>query len=188
LQWRWGAPFDAEGLVSLFKSRDYFVHDLEQFFAHSIPEVGRNPNAYYWHGNQPDIYAAYLFNAAGRPDLTQKWVRWILDVKYGNGENGLDGNDDGGTLSAWYVLSSLGLFPTAGSDRYELAAPLWTRAEIQMGTRRLVILAENAGHKNDYVKRVSLNGKLLDRWWIKHAEIAAGGLLRFEMSPEPATP
>lgn len=188
LQWRWGAPFDAEGLVSLFKSRDYFVHDLEQFFAHSIPEVGRNPNAYYWHGNQPDIYAAYLFNAAGRPDLTQKWVRWILDVKYGNGENGLDGNDDGGTLSAWYVLSSLGLFPRAGSDRYELAAPLWTRAEIQMGTRRLVILAENAGHKNVYVKRVSLNGKLLDRWWIKHAEIAAGGLLRFEMSPEPATP
>ncbi len=185
LQWRWGAPHDAEGLVSLFKSRDYFVHELEDFFAHSVPAVGRNPNAYYWHGNQPDLYAAYLFNAAGRPDLSQKWVRWILDVKYGDGENGLDGNDDGGTISAWYVLSSLGLFPTAGSDVYQLASPIWKRAEIQMGKARLVVTADNAGPRNVYVKKVWLNDKPLDRRWLKHAEIAAGGSLRFEMSAEP---
>jgi predicted alpha-1,2-mannosidase len=185
LQWRWGAPFDAEGLVSLFKSREYFVHELEEFFSHSVPSVGKNPNAYYWHGNQPDIYAAYLFNAAQRPDLTQKWVRWILDVKYGDGENGLDGNDDGGTLSAWYVLSSLGLFPTAGSDRYQLASPLWKRAEIQMGSRRLVVTADQASPKNLYVQKVWLNEKPLDRRWLKHGEIAAGGRIRFEMGPNP---
>jgi predicted alpha-1,2-mannosidase len=184
LQWRWGAPFDADGLVSLFRSREYFVHELEDFFSHSVPEVGKNPNAYYWHGNQPDIYAAYLFNAAGRPDLTQKWVRWILDVKYGDGENGVDGNDDGGTLSAWYVLSSLGLFPTAGSDKYQLASPIWNRAEIQMGVRHpLVITAENASPKNVYVQKVWLNDKPLDRRWLKHGEIAGGGVLRFEMGP-----
>ena len=153
LQWRWGAGFDADGLVGLFKSRDFFVHELDGFFAHSVPTVGQNPNAYYWHGNQPDIYSAYLFNAAGRPDLTEKWVRWILDVKYGDGENGLDGNDDGGTLSAWYVLSSLGLFPTAGSDHYQLASPIWKRAEIRMGNSTLVITAENAGAKNVYVRK-----------------------------------
>jgi predicted alpha-1,2-mannosidase len=183
LQWRWGAPFDADGLINLFQSRDYFVNELNDFFEHSVPEVGHNPNAYYWHGNQPDIYAAYLFNAAGRPDLTQKWVRWILDVKYGDGENGLDGNDDGGTLSAWYVLSSLGLFPTAGSDVYQLASPIWKRAEIQMGKHRLTIVAENAGPKNVYVQKVWLNDKLFDRRWLKHAEIANGGTLRFEMGP-----
>ncbi len=116
LQWRWAVTFDAAGLISLFKSREYFIEELEEFFSKSEPEVGVRPNSYYWHGNQPDIYAAYLFNAADRPDLTQKWVRWILDKKYGDAENGLDGNDDGGTLSAWYVLSSLGLYPTAGSD------------------------------------------------------------------------
>lgn len=186
LQWRWGAGFDAGGLVSLFKSREYFVQELEQFFARSVPSVGKNPNAYYWHGNQPDIYAAYLFNAAHRPDLTQKWVRWILDVKYGDGENGLDGNDDGGTLSAWYVLSSLGIFPTAGSDRYELASPLWKRAEIRMGSRRLVITADQDSAKNLYVMKAWLNGKPLDRRWLKHGEIAAGGLIRYEMGPEPA--
>jgi predicted alpha-1,2-mannosidase len=188
LQWRWGVPHDAEGLISLFKSRDYFVHELEEFFAHSVPHVGKDPNAYYWHGNQPDIYAAYLFNAAGRPDLTQKWVRWILDVKYGDGEDGLDGNDDGGTLSAWYVLSSLGLFPTAGSDLYQLASPLWTRADVQMGARRLALTADQTSAKNQYVQKAWLNDKPLERRWLKHGEIAGGGELRFEMGPEPAKP
>jgi len=61
---------------------------------------------------------------AVRPDA--EVGRWILETKYGDREDGLDGNDDGGTLSAWYVLSSLGLFPTAGTDRYELAGPLWS--------------------------------------------------------------
>ena len=124
-QWRWGVASDAAESVSLFKSREFFVQELDRFFAGSPAGVGLNPNAYYWHGNQPDLFAAYLFNHANRPDLTQKWVRWILETKYGDRENGLDGNDDGGTLSAWYVLSSLGLFPTAGTDRYEISGPLW---------------------------------------------------------------
>ena len=69
-QWRWGVASDAEELVSLFKSREFFVQELEQFFARSPAGVGLIPNAYYWQGNQPDLYAAYLFNHAGpsRPD------------------------------------------------------------------------------------------------------------------------
>ncbi|MBI2827536.1 MAG: glycoside hydrolase family 92 protein [Planctomycetia bacterium] len=186
LQWRWAVSFDAAGLISLFKSREYFVEELDEFFAKSEPGVGLRPNAYYWHGNQPDIYAAYLFNAAGRPDLTQKWVRWILDKKYGDKENGLDGNDDGGTLSAWYVLSSLGLYPTAGSDRYQLASPLWQRAEIMLGGHRLTVVADNYAPAHPYVQKVRLNDRVLDRTWVKHGEIAQGGALRFEMGSEPA--
>jgi predicted alpha-1,2-mannosidase len=185
-QWRWGVPSDADHVVSLFKSREYFVEELDQFFARSPAAVGVNPNAYYWQGNQPDIYAAYLFNHAGRPDLTQKWVRWILETKYGDRDNGLDGNDDGGTLSAWYVLSSLGLFPTAGTDRYEIGSPIWDRAEIQMQDKRLTIIAENNSSKHPYVQNIWLNDVLLERTRIQHNEIAAGGTLRFEMGPEPA--
>ena len=185
-QWRWGVPSDAEEVIKLFKSRDYFVEELDQFFARSPAAVSVNPNAYYWHGNQPDIYAAYLFNSARRPDLTQKWVRWILETKYGVEENGLDGNDDGGTLSAWYVLSSLGIFPTAGTDRYEIGSPLWSRAELQLGDKRLTIIADNAARNHPYVQKVWLNDRLLDRHWIRHDEIAAGGTLRFEMGAEPA--
>jgi predicted alpha-1,2-mannosidase len=186
-QWRWGVPSDGAELVSLFNSREFFVQELEQFFARSPAGVGLTPNAYYWQGNQPDLYAAYLFNYANRPDLTQKWVRWILETKYGERENGVDGNDDGGTLSAWYVLSSLGLFPTAGTDRYEITSPLWERAEIQMQDKRLTILAGNVAPDHPYIQRVWLNDKLLDRHWIQHKEIAEGGTLRFEMGPGPVS-
>jgi predicted alpha-1,2-mannosidase len=186
LQWRWAVPFDAQGLVSLFRGPAYFVEELEQFFAKSAPAVGALPNAYYWHGNQPDLYAAFLFNAAGRPELTQKWVRWILETKYGDRENGLDGNDDGGCLSAWYVFASIGLFPTAGTDRYELASPLWQRAEINVGSRRLSVVADNFARDHLYVQKILLNGTPLDRRWLRHDEIARGGVLRFEMGPKPA--
>jgi predicted alpha-1,2-mannosidase len=183
--WRWGVPSDAAELISLFKSREYFVEELEKFFARSIPNVGVNPNAYYWQGNQPDIYAAYLFNEAGRPDLTQKWVRWILETKYGDRENGLDGNDDGGTISAWYVWSSLGLYPTAGTDQYEIGSPIWNRAEIQIDGNKLLIVADNTAADRPYVKKVWLNDKPVDRHYLRHDEIANGGTLRLEMSSEP---
>ena len=180
-QWRWGVPSDATELVSLFKSREYFVDQLNQFFAKSPAGVGLNPNAFYWHGNQPDIYAAYLFNSAGRPDLTQKWVRWVLNTKYGDRENGVDGNDDGGTLSAWYVLSSLGIFPTAGTDRYEIGSPLWDRVEIKLRDKPLVIICENGAADHPCIRKVWLNDKQVDRHWLQHAEIVDGGMLRFEM-------
>ncbi len=186
LQWRWAVSHDAAGLVSLFPSREKFVEELEAFFAGSIPRVGALPNGYYWQGNQPDIHAVYLFNAAGRPDLTQKWVRWILKNKHGDGPDGLDGNDDGGTLSAWYVFSSLGFYPVVGTDRYELGGPLWQRAVLQTGgDQPLEIIARNYAPERFYVQRVELNGKPLDRWWIAHREIKEGGRLEFVMSDTP---
>ena len=188
LQWRWGAPFDAEGLVSLFKSREYFVQELNGFFAKSNPARATwNPGPYYWHGNEPDIHAAYLFNDAGRPDLTQKWVRWILDHKYSNDYDGLDGNDDAGTLSAWYVFSALGLYPVAGSDKYQLGAPLFEKAEMKLNGKRLVVVAENYALDHFYVRKVLLNDAPLGRRWIRHSEIERGGVLRFVMDREPAT-
>ena len=140
-----------------------------------------NPGPYYWHGNEPDIHAAYLFNAAGRPDLTQKWVRWILDTRYSDDYVGLDGNDDGGTLSAWYVFSALGFYPIAGTPRYELGAPLFERADVDMGGPILTIIAENYAPENIYVESVTLNDGPLERTWFTHDEIAQGGTLRFRM-------
>ena len=183
LQWRWAVFFDPEGLISLFKDREYFVNELNDFFALSNPARGNwSPGSYYWHGNEPDLHAAYLFNTAGRPDLTQKWVRWILDNKYGAGYDGIDGDDDAGTLSSWYIFSSLGFYPVAGSDLYQIGAPLFEKAEMKIGDKLLTILADNYSSENKYVRKVWLNGNLLDRFWFKHAEIAQGGVLRFEMS------
>jgi predicted alpha-1,2-mannosidase len=186
LQWRWGAPYDAPGLIALFKSREYFVDELNNFFARSDPTLGAwSPGPYYWHGNQPDIHAAWLFNEAGRPDLTQKWVRWILGNKYDNTYVGLDGNDDGGTLSAWYLFGALGFYPVAGSDKYELAGPLFERAELKLKDKPLVIVAENYAPDRYYVRKVWLNDQPLDRAWITHAELSQGGTLRFSMAGQP---
>jgi len=187
LQWRWAVPFDAQGLISLFDSREFFVSELNDFFAKADPEMGKwNPGPYYWHGNEPDIYAAYLFNEAGRPDLTQKWVRWILDNKYDTSYKGLDGNDDGATLSAWYIFSSLGFYPMAGSDLYQLGAPLFREAEVKVGENILRIETENYAPENRYVKKIWLNDTILHRSWIRHSEIANGGVLRFEMEAASA--
>ncbi len=185
-QWRWAVPYDAEGLISLFSSREYFVSELETYFAKSKPRVGNwNPGPYYWHGNEPYIHAAYLFNAAGRPDLTQKWVRWALDKRYNDDYVGLDGNDDGGTLSSWYVLSALGFYPIAGTTRYELGSPLFAKAEVNMGEKVLTVVAENNSTDNIYVQKAWLNDAPLDRTWFTHDEIAQGGTLRFEMGAMP---
>jgi len=183
LQWRWALFFDPEGLISLFRDKEYFVNELNDFFALSDSSRGNwTPGSYYWHGNEPDLHAAYLFNSAGRPDLTQKWVRWILDNKYGAGYDGIDGDDDAGTLSAWYVFSALGFYPVAGSDVYQIGAPLFQKAELKIGDNFLTIVADNYAPENKYVHKVWLNNVLLDRYWFKHAEIAQGGTLRFEMS------
>jgi predicted alpha-1,2-mannosidase len=188
LQWRWAVFFDAPGLVSLFKDTTYFVNELNQFFEKADPERGTwNPGSYYWHGNEPDIHAAYLFNFAGRPDLTQKWVRWVLDNKFGSGYDGLDGDDDAGTLSAWYIFSSLGFYPVAGSDVYQIGAPLFERATIKLGENELKIEAKNFAPENKFVQKVWLNGVLLDRWWLKHDEIMNGGTILFEMVKNPVS-
>ncbi len=186
LQWRWAIPFDPERFIALFKSREFFISELNDFFALSDSTMGAwNPGSYYWHGNEPDIYAAYLFNNAGRPDLTQKWVRWIIDHKYGTGYDGLDGNDDSGTLSAWYIFSALGFYPVAGNDIYQLGAPLFKSAYITIREKQLKIIADNYSPEHIYVQKIWLNDTLLDRTWLAHAEIAGGGLLRFEMGDQP---
>tara|TARA_R110000868_G_scaffold78284_3_gene223594 strand:- start:49706 stop:52063 length:2358 start_codon:yes stop_codon:yes gene_type:complete len=186
LQWRWAVPFDTDGLVSLFKDKDYFISELNDFFAKANPKKATwSPGSYYWHGNEPDIHAAYLFNAVGRPDLTQKWVRWILDNKYDNTYVGIDGNDDAGTLSAWYIFSSLGFYPIAGTDIYQLGAPLFESAVLKMGENLLTINTENYDPKHMYVKQVLLNNIPVERTWINHKEIANGGNLTFIMAEQP---
>ena len=113
-------------------------------------------------------------------------IRWILDNKYDTTYKGLDGNDDGATLSGWYIFSSLGFYPIAGSDVYQIGAPLFREAEVKIGENSLLIEAENYAPENRYVQKIWLNDTVLDRSWIRHSEIANGGVLRFEMAAAPA--
>lgn len=134
------------------------------------------PRKYYWHGNEPDLNAAYLFLQLGRPELTYEWARWIVDTMYSDQPDGVAGNDDGGTLGAWYVLSALGLYPVAGSDRWLVAAPLFPMAQVTVGGHELVIDTEGRGR---YVDHVELDGVRLDVLELTHAQLAGASSLRF---------
>ncbi|MCE1199788.1 MAG: GH92 family glycosyl hydrolase [Marinilabiliales bacterium] len=187
LQWRFAVPFDPEGLINLFGGNEPFVAELNDFFEKSDPSMSSwNPGSYYWHGNEPDIHAAYLFNEAGRPDLTQKWSSWILDHKYAVCADGIDGNDDGATLSSWYIFASMGFYPIAGTEWYELGAPAFNRALLKVGQgKTLVIETENFSGENRYVSEVWLNGQRIFGNKLHHRQIANGGNLKFVMSHLP---
>lgn len=187
-QWRWTAVHDTQGLINLFSSREYFVKELNTFMKDSSKtRAALNPGGGYWQGNQHDMHAIYLFNDAGRPELTQKWARWALAERHSTDVNGLDGNDDGGTLSAWYVLSAMGLYPVAGTDRYWIGSPNLDKAVINLGTgKTLSVIAENQSAENIYVQGVTLNGVRLQAPSITHAQIANGGTMVFTMGPSRA--
>ena len=108
---------------------------------------------------------------------------------YQDRPDGLAGNDDAGQMSAWYVLSALGFYPvTPGIAAYEIGTPLLPSATLHLdGGKTFHIRAENVSGANRYIQSATLNGKPLERFWIRHAEIAAGGELVFRMGPQPNT-
>ena len=188
--YRWSVPQDPQGLIGLFGSREYFVEELDKFMGSASKTMAAmDPGPGYWHGNEHNLHALYLFNEAGRPDLTQKWARWALTERYGTGPDGLDGNDDAGTLSAWYVLSALGIYPVAGTDRYWIGAPIVSSAVLDLGNgKTLTVTANNQSSKNMYVQSVMLNGVRLSGPSVLHRELTANAQneLVFAMGPAPA--
>ncbi len=180
------ALHDPEGMIELAGGPEAFAARLEELFSQAESDLAARPAAdmiasslprpFYWHGNEPDIHAAYLFALAGRRDLTARWVDWIRASLYSDGADGLAGNDDGGTLSSWYVWSALGLYPVAGTDRYLLGAPLFTRARLRLPGGTLTIEAGGG----DGEGRVLLDGEPVEGGALRHADLAGGRTLSFE--------
>ncbi|KAF1722825.1 GH92 family glycosyl hydrolase [Pseudoxanthomonas wuyuanensis] len=193
----WQATFlnqhDLYGYMDLFGGRDGFVDKLDELFsASSELPAGAPPDidgmvGQYAHGNEPSHHVAYLYAYAGQPWKTQAMVRRLLREQYRDARDGLSGNEDCGQMSAWYVLSALGFYPVDPvSGNYVLGSPLFPRAELDVGGGRVLrIVARRTSAKNVYVQRVRWNGQPYTRSWIRHADLAAGGTLEFEMGPKP---
>ncbi len=180
-QWLWAPWHDVQGMIELMGGKAGFARRLDEFFHKSAARPDTIlPDTFYWHGNEPDIHAAYLFNFAQRPELTRKWVQWIMREKYDDTPAGLDGNDDCGTLSAWYVFSALGFYPVAGSDTYLLGSPLFGKATLHLQEGDLVIRKQGEPDKGAYFSEVLLNNKRLYEPWFKHQDIAGGGEIVFK--------
>jgi putative alpha-1,2-mannosidase len=139
-------------------------------------------------GNEPDIFAVWLFNWAHRPDLAQKYTRQLLTIRYTpTREIGLPGNDDYGTISAWASWAALGLYPQAGNSTYALGSPVFPQVVVRRGAELggdLTIRAVNASDTNIYVQSVSLNGVQLASPFVRHEQLK--GTLEFSMGAQPA--
>lgn len=185
----WFVPHDIDGKKALMGGQKKFDAELEEFFA-NVPEDFLW-NDYYNHPNEPNHHVPFLFNYSSCPWLTQKWTRKICDKAYGDDVLGLCGNEDVGQMSAWYVLAAMGIHPVCpGNPRYEITSPVFESVEINLDThfysgKNFKIIAHNNSPQNIYIQSVSLNGKKLNRLWITHNEIVKGGVLEFDMGPEP---
>jgi predicted alpha-1,2-mannosidase len=192
-QYSFFVPHDVSRLIALYGGRKNFAKKLDELFTAESKLAGREqPDitgliGQYAHGNEPSHHIAYLYNYAAEPWKTQRYVRKILDEFYKPTPDGLIGNEDCGQMSAWYVLSASGFYPVApGSEFYDFGTPLFREIKYNLENgKTFVVRAPNVSDKNIYVKSVRLNGKPYYHTAISHRDIAAGGVLEFEMSPVP---
>lgn len=192
-------PQDVPALAEVI-GKDRFVDRLNWGFEESYKTRFNGLNDQYWNypvmqGNQQSMHFAFLFNWVGRPWLTQKWSRAILDRYYGYGiANAYLGDEDQGQMSAWFMMVSMGLFQTDGGCRhepiYEIGSPLYERIEIDLGQQygrgqSFVIEAPKVSRVNKYVQSAELNGRMLTSFKFPVSELLKGGRLVLEMGPEP---
>ncbi|MFN8208014.1 MAG: glycoside hydrolase family 92 protein [Bacteroidales bacterium] len=189
-------PQDPDGLIQKMGGEKAFVSRLDSLFSMHLPDqffaetediTREGIIGGYVHGNEPAHHVAYLYNWTSEPWKTQAQVRRILNMQYKPAPDGLGGNDDCGQMSAWYIFSALGFYPVApGSDQYALGSPLVNHATIRLENGKIfTVEVIGQGDKNIYVQKVLLNGKLLTRLFISHADITNGSTLTFFMGPKP---
>jgi len=193
-QHSWFVPHNVDNFISLHGGNDIFTKRLEQLFTESSEITGNNVSAdisgligQYAHGNEPSHHIAYMFNHAKQPWRTQYWVRHILDTQYNTTANGLSGNEDCGQMSAWYVFSSMGLYPmNPASGEYEIGSPIFEKSTLNLPNgKTFVIEAENVSKQNFYIQSATLNGKPFNKTAISHKEMQNGGILHFVMGAQP---
>ncbi len=193
-QYSWYVPQDAAALVKAMGGDQAFVTRLDSVFdakvdparfAHVEDITGLI--GWYAHGNEPSHHLAYLYDYAGAPWQTQKRLKQIMDSQYATRPDGLAGNDDLGQMSAWYIFSALGFYPvTPASDEYAIGRPFVKRATLHLSNgKAFVVSAAPLDDAHPYVGSVTLNGKPLERVFLRHGEILAGGELHFTMQAEP---
>ncbi|ADV82120.1 GH92 family glycosyl hydrolase [Terriglobus saanensis] len=188
-----GVQHDVKGYIDLFGGREAYLKKLDDLFAQEPGVSNENVSdmtgfiGQYVHGNEPSHHILFLYVYAGQPWKTQQRVKEVLDTLYHNDLDGLSGNEDCGQMSAWYVMAALGLYAVDPvSATYVLTAPRFNRASVRVGGgRELVIEAKRTSIDDAFIQSVTLNGKPLDRLWVKHTEIANGAHLVFTLGAAP---
>ena len=195
--YRWDVQHDIPGLIALMGGPDAFVKKLDETFATplgrskfeffaKLPDHTGNVGQFSM-ANEPSLHIPYLYNYAGAPWKTQKRIRQLLDTWFRNDLMGVPGDEDGGGMTSFVVWSSLGLYPvTPGKAEYAIGSPVFSEAKMRLANGKTFdIIANGASRDNKYIQSATLNGKPLDKPFIDHETLMAGGKLVLEMGAEP---
>ena len=194
-QHSWFVPHDVAGLIQDMGGDGPFLAKLDSLFQLDTIITGENVSAdisgligQYAHGNEPSHHIAYLYNYAGQPWKTADRVREILSTQYDDTPFGLSGNEDCGQMTAWYVLSALGIYPVNPAEAaWVLGSPIFPETTIDLGSgQTLTIRAHGVSEENRYVQSVRVNGVPHLRTYLWYADLAGGGIVEFEMGPSPS--
>ncbi len=190
-QYSWYQPQDVAGVIQLLGGKEKLAAKLDAMFESKVDlkqyaevEDISGMIGQYIHGNEPSHHLAYLYDYAGEASQTEARLTQIVESQYRPTPDGLVGNDDLGQMSAWLLFTSLGFYPVApGSNEYVIGRPFVREATVHLGNgKTLRIVADEMAPKNDFVRAVRLNGVPLNRTFVTHDELMAGGELRFTMS------
>lgn len=198
----WSVFHDVDGLSDAMGGHEEFVRMLDSVFVvppvyddsyygyriHEITEMQVANMGNYAHGNQPAQHMIYLYDWAGQPWKTQKWVREVMNRLYSADPDGYCGDEDNGQTSAWYVFSALGFYPVCpASDEYAVGTPLFKNSVIHLENgKTLEINAEGNDAHTPYVRDFQVDGRNAQSWFLSHEEIADGAVIDFYMSEEPS--
>ncbi|MFG6412152.1 MAG: GH92 family glycosyl hydrolase, partial [Bacteroides acidifaciens] len=192
-QYTFFAPQDPYGLIGLFGGDKPFVAKLDDFFTNN-DSMGEGASSditgligQYAHGNEPSHHVAYLYAYAGEQWKTAEKVRFIMDEFYTDRPDGIIGNEDCGQMSAWYLLSSMGLYQVNPSDGvFVFGSPCFKKVEMKVrGGKTFTVEAPNNNKENIYIQKVYLNCKPYNKSYIIYDDIINGSTLKFVMGKKP---
>jgi len=175
-QWSFNVQHDFAGLIKRHGGADAFVVHLDRFF-----------DERHFYPKETMLHVPYLYIYAGRPDKTAERLRSIIAEHFRTNRNGLPDNEDMGCQSSFYMNSAMGFYPIMGQDLYLLSTPFFDKTVLELGQPDLcfIIEAPGASPERKYIASATLNGKPLDRAWLRHKEISGGAVIRYELSDHP---
>lgn len=193
-QYSFYTPHDMNGYLGMIGGRKKMEEKLDRLFSENTQTTGRDQSditgmiGQYAHGNEPSHHIAYLYNFTGAAYKTQAMVHRIMNEMYHDTPDGLEGNEDCGQMSAWYVLSALGFYPvTPGTTDYIIGTPLFSSATIHLENgKTFTVKGNQAGQENFYIQAASLNGRPYERSYLSYFDMNKGGILNFTMGPKPS--
>jgi predicted alpha-1,2-mannosidase len=193
-QYLWLVPHDLDMLQYFMGGREATIARLDELFTADTKMEGEDVTpdisgliGQYVHGNEPSHHIIYFYTMLGEPWKAADRLYEVMDTMYSTDVDGLSGNEDVGQMSAWYIMTTLGFYPVEpAAGKYVLGVPMVDAAEIDVEGG--IFRVERVGYSNEnrYVQSVELNGKALNRNYITHDEVIAGGKLKFNMGSNKA--